>query len=448
MIPPGRLRRSAAGVPNGDATGAAGRWSSFAFPLASLGVHLAFIPVLVLLLPRRVEAIAAGQSPLVLSWLLLAGAVTAGIANVLAGYWSDRWLRRYGNRRGLIALGLAALMTAFVWFSAAKTIANLALAVIAFQFTLNLAFAPLAAVIDTAFTWVTDILLSLPPLILAAIPEREDPRDVLAGFLGQVTVRLREGPEVVGPGSLHRPLHPALPAVVGGEHEVPVVVEHLGQHLQILGRRHRGLLEVGAFVDEPVGLEPVVLRGRDHELPRSLGAGARQGVGLEAALDDRDEGEVERQPEQRRALARGAQTVLAQLVARQHAGIGRLPLQAREEPFGALRREVRLRRGQVEEQRRPRQRVAARQIALVARELEPVERTLTEKLGAEDSDLSRALARHFGDAEEVPERLRDGGVHEHLDLGRHEGRGGHWSLPSSEVSAWSSATAPAGSDKS
>lgn len=169
MIPPGRLRRSAAGVPNGDATGAAGRWSSFAFPLASLGVHLAFIPVLVLLLPRRVEAIAAGQSPLVLSWLLLAGAVTAGIANVLAGYWSDRWLRRYGNRRGLIAIGLAALMTAFVWFSAAKTITHLALAVIAFQFTLNLAFAPLAALLsdhvpDSAKGGVAGLLNAALPL--------------------------------------------------------------------------------------------------------------------------------------------------------------------------------------------------------------------------------------------------------------------------------------------
>lgn len=169
MTPPGRLRRSAAGVPNGGSTRAAGRWSSFAFPLASLGVHLAFIPVLVLLLPRRVEAIAAGQSSLVLSWLLLAGAVTAGIANLLAGYWSDRWIRRFGNRRGLIAIGLAALLTAFAWFSAAKTIAHLAFAVVAFQFTLNLAFAPLAALLsdhvpDSAKGGVAGLLNAALPL--------------------------------------------------------------------------------------------------------------------------------------------------------------------------------------------------------------------------------------------------------------------------------------------
>src|SRR3712207_9447452 len=40
------------------------------FPLAFFGAHLAFVPVLVLLVPRRIEAIAGAEAPIVLSWLL------------------------------------------------------------------------------------------------------------------------------------------------------------------------------------------------------------------------------------------------------------------------------------------------------------------------------------------------------------------------------------------
>lgn len=124
------------------------RWSDLTFPLAYLGVHLAFMPVIVLLLPRRVEALATGQAAWVLSWLLLTGAMVAGIANVLAGHLSDRWMRRHGNRRGLIALGCAALMVSFAWLALAGTVSALASAFVVFQLTLNLAFAPLGALLS------------------------------------------------------------------------------------------------------------------------------------------------------------------------------------------------------------------------------------------------------------------------------------------------------------
>ena len=76
---------------------------------------------------------------------------------------------------------------------------------------------------------------------------------------------------------------------------MPVAVEHPVKRLQILGGRDRGLFRIRALVDVPVGLEAVVPRGGLHELPRPLGAGLGQRVRLEAALDDRDVGEVERQ---------------------------------------------------------------------------------------------------------------------------------------------------------
>jgi MFS family permease len=117
------------------------------FPLAYFGAHLAFMPVLVLLLPRRVEAIAGGGAPLALSWILLAGAVAASAGNILAGHWGDGWLRRYGSRRGLIVLGLAALLASFGLLAITKTVAQAAAALIAFQLALNLAFAPLGALL-------------------------------------------------------------------------------------------------------------------------------------------------------------------------------------------------------------------------------------------------------------------------------------------------------------
>lgn len=124
------------------------RWGAIAFPLASLGAHLAFIPLLVFLLPRRVETIAGPEAPLLLSWLLLAGGLAAGAAHIVAGYWSDRWIQRHGNRRGLIAIGLACLVATFVLLAGAATFAELAISLIAFQLALNLAFAPLGALLS------------------------------------------------------------------------------------------------------------------------------------------------------------------------------------------------------------------------------------------------------------------------------------------------------------
>jgi hypothetical protein len=105
------------------------------------------MPVLVLLVPRRVEAIAGAGAPSMLSWILLAGALAASVGNILAGHWSDRWLRRYGSRRGLIALGLAALLASFGLLAFTSTVAQAAAALITFQLALNLAFAPLGALL-------------------------------------------------------------------------------------------------------------------------------------------------------------------------------------------------------------------------------------------------------------------------------------------------------------
>jgi hypothetical protein len=124
----------------------------------------------------------------------------------------------------------------------------------------------------------------------------EDERDVFAGFFRQVARAARQGPEIRFSGALHRALEPAQAAVVRGEHEVPVAIEHVVQELQVLCRGDRRFFRVGPLVDVPVGFEALLGRGRAHELPRAFRARARERVRLEAALDHRDVGEVERQP--------------------------------------------------------------------------------------------------------------------------------------------------------
>ncbi len=123
------------------------RYGDALYALAFLGAHVSFIPLFSLLLPRRVEAVDPARPIQTLSLLLLVGGTTASLAHIAAGRWSDRWLHRYGNRRALIGAGLATLFAAQVALAFATTIGSLIAAIVAFQFTLNLMFAPLGALL-------------------------------------------------------------------------------------------------------------------------------------------------------------------------------------------------------------------------------------------------------------------------------------------------------------
>lgn len=117
------------------------------YPLAFLGAHLAFMPLLLLLLPRRVERLAPEDATSVLSLLLVTGAVTASIAHVVAGHWSDKWIVRHGSRRLPVALGSLLLCLSYGALASTGSIAGLALSLIAFQVALNIMFAPLGALL-------------------------------------------------------------------------------------------------------------------------------------------------------------------------------------------------------------------------------------------------------------------------------------------------------------
>ena len=70
-----------------------------AYTAAQTGAFIGFIPFLSLLLPLKAAAIDPDGKAELLALVALWGAVTAGIANLVAGIASDRARRHHGGRR-------------------------------------------------------------------------------------------------------------------------------------------------------------------------------------------------------------------------------------------------------------------------------------------------------------------------------------------------------------
>ncbi len=115
------------------------------YALSFLGAQLGFMPLFMLLLPRRVLAVAPGHALATLSWLLLLGGAVASVAHIAAGAIGDRWMARHGSRRAVIAAGLVGLIGAYGLLARASSPMALAVAVAVFQLAFNLMFAPLGA---------------------------------------------------------------------------------------------------------------------------------------------------------------------------------------------------------------------------------------------------------------------------------------------------------------
>ena len=111
------------------------------FALAWSGGSVAYVPFLTLLLPDRLSQLTGGRD---IEWLALigmAGAVAASVANIAAGWLSDRTR----TRRPWIAVGVVATGALLLPIAVAGTPTALLLAVVAWQLALNLLLAPLAA---------------------------------------------------------------------------------------------------------------------------------------------------------------------------------------------------------------------------------------------------------------------------------------------------------------
>ncbi|WP_322963911.1 MFS transporter [Sphingomonas fuzhouensis] len=116
------------------------------FALANIGGVIAYLPLLTLLVPLKVEAISADGRIALLSLIAVAGAVVASGANILFGWLSDRSRRAGGGRRGWMAIGLVGIAASYAAIGMASTSATLVAAILGFQFAVNALLAPLMAI--------------------------------------------------------------------------------------------------------------------------------------------------------------------------------------------------------------------------------------------------------------------------------------------------------------
>lgn len=116
-----------------------------AYSAAQIGAFIGFVPLLSLLLPLKAAAIAPAGKAELLAVVALWGAITATIANILAGTVSDRARWGRGERWRWIVTGLLATAASYGLIAAANTPSTLLLAVVCLQISLNLMLNPLAA---------------------------------------------------------------------------------------------------------------------------------------------------------------------------------------------------------------------------------------------------------------------------------------------------------------
>ncbi len=131
---------------------------------AQVGAYIAFIPLLTLLLPLKAEAIDPVGRTQMLSQIALWGALTAGIASVVAGIIGDRTRHWPGGRSIWMIAGLLGTVASYGLIHRSATQTGLMMAIVMLQISLNFMLNPLAA--------------TLPE----RVPARQ--RGMVAGFTG------------------------------------------------------------------------------------------------------------------------------------------------------------------------------------------------------------------------------------------------------------------------
>ena len=115
------------------------------YALAWGGGVIAYVPLLTLILPIKVEAIAPDDKVALLSLATLIGAVVASVVNIVVGVVSDRTVLRERGRRPWVALGLVLTLASYVLIDGVTTRVGLIVGIVLFQGALNLMLAPLSA---------------------------------------------------------------------------------------------------------------------------------------------------------------------------------------------------------------------------------------------------------------------------------------------------------------
>ena len=115
--------------------------------LAHAGGVVAYLPLITLLLPMRVEALAHLAKIDLLTAAVLAGGMAASLANIVFGWLSDVSAARGGGRRRWVIAGLVALAASYPAMAFARTPVELVGAVVLAQAAINAVLGPLFAII-------------------------------------------------------------------------------------------------------------------------------------------------------------------------------------------------------------------------------------------------------------------------------------------------------------
>lgn len=111
------------------------------YALAAAGGSASYAPFLTLVLPIKMTAIAGPNAIQALSYSAFVGAVAASLSNVLFGWASDRTR----NRTGWILGGVLTSCALLVSMRFVRTVPDLLIMICAWQISLNMMLAPLAA---------------------------------------------------------------------------------------------------------------------------------------------------------------------------------------------------------------------------------------------------------------------------------------------------------------
>lgn len=111
------------------------------YALAAAGGSASYAPFLTLLLPLKMTAVAGPNAIQVLSYSAFVGAVAASLSNVFFGWASDRT----HNRTGWILAGVLTSCALLVSMRFIRTVPDLLIMICAWQISLNMMLAPMAA---------------------------------------------------------------------------------------------------------------------------------------------------------------------------------------------------------------------------------------------------------------------------------------------------------------
>ncbi|MGK6356936.1 MFS transporter [Sphingomonas sp. DT-207] len=117
-----------------------------ALALAYAGGTIGYLPLLSLLLPMKIQAMAGDGRIGLFTATAIAGAIAASLSNILFGWLSDRSVARGRGRRGWLAGGVIATAASYALVAAVSTPATIIIAIMIFQCAVNALLAPLLAI--------------------------------------------------------------------------------------------------------------------------------------------------------------------------------------------------------------------------------------------------------------------------------------------------------------